>query len=110
MSSKLEPVIWSRDTGHIGILGGVDGRMVTKAYNFLADGLPYFLTHGGPCALAFGVQSSAIKFLTGNRAVTNFSNRWVHGKSSGELGFPDIYYQPFPLSVNLNSATLKAKK
>ena len=24
MSSKLEPAIWSRDTGHIGIHGGVD--------------------------------------------------------------------------------------
>ena len=24
MSSKLEPVIWSCDTGHIGIYGGVD--------------------------------------------------------------------------------------
>ena len=22
MSSKLEPVVWSRDTGHIGIYGG----------------------------------------------------------------------------------------
>ena len=26
MSSELEPAIWSLDTGHIGILGGVDGR------------------------------------------------------------------------------------
>ena len=26
MSSKLEPVIWLRDTGHIGIHGGADVR------------------------------------------------------------------------------------
>ena len=26
MTSKLEPVIWLRDTGHIGIRGGADGR------------------------------------------------------------------------------------
>ena len=25
---QLEPVIWLRDTGHIGIHGGVDGRTV----------------------------------------------------------------------------------
>ena len=45
VSSKLEPVIWSRDTGHIGIHGLVDvrsyGRTVTKTK--LSDGLPYFL-------------------------------------------------------------------
>ena len=28
MSSKLEPRIWSCDTGHIGIHGGVDVSMV----------------------------------------------------------------------------------
>ena len=32
MSSKLEPVIWLRDTGHIGIYGGVDGRTVVRSY------------------------------------------------------------------------------
>ena len=30
MSSKLEPAIWSRYTGHIVVLGGVDGRTMTK--------------------------------------------------------------------------------
>ena len=56
MSSKLEPVIWSRDTGHIGIHGGVDvGRTVTKTK--LSDGLPYFLNYGAPRA-----RSSAIIF------------------------------------------------
>ena len=35
MSSKLEPVIWLRDTGHIGIHEGADERyviLVTLAY------------------------------------------------------------------------------
>ena len=31
MSSKLEPIIWSRDTGHIGLHGEVDGRTVAKS-------------------------------------------------------------------------------
>ena len=46
MSSKLEPVIWLCDTGHIGIHGGVDGRTVTKTKpNFLASvGYHIFLT------------------------------------------------------------------
>ena len=40
MSSKLEPVIWLRDTGHIGIHGGADGRM---GYDiFLAMVLRYY--------------------------------------------------------------------
>ena len=30
MSSELEPAIWSLDTGHIGILGGVDGPTVVR--------------------------------------------------------------------------------
>ena len=47
MSSKLEPVIWSRDTGHIGIHGGwTYGHTVTKTK--LSDGLPYFLNYGAP--------------------------------------------------------------
>ena len=29
MSSKVEPAMWSRDTGHIGTHGGVDGHVVT---------------------------------------------------------------------------------
>ena len=40
MSSKLEPVIWLRDTGHTGIHGGVDGRTIddvmAKKLKFLA--------------------------------------------------------------------------
>ena len=31
MSSKLEPVIWLRDTGHIGIHGGADRKDVHNA-------------------------------------------------------------------------------
>ena len=40
--------MWSGDTGHIGIHGGVDGRTVTKTTR--TDGLPYFLTNGAPRA------------------------------------------------------------
>ena len=62
MSSKLEPVIWLRDTGHIGIHGGVDGRTVVRSYGRTVtktkfsriDGLPYFHNYGAPRALAFG--------------------------------------------------------
>ena len=58
MSSKLEPAIWSSYTGHIVVLGGVDGRMVTKTKpNFRKDELPYFLTNDPPRA-----RSSAINF------------------------------------------------
>ena len=32
MSSKLEPVIWLRDSGHIGIHGGTDGRTDIRTY------------------------------------------------------------------------------
>ena len=32
MSSKLEPVIWLRDTGHIGIHGGADVRTFVRTY------------------------------------------------------------------------------
>ena len=42
MSSKLEPVIWLRDTGHIGIHGGVDGRTVMRSYGRTANHI--FLT------------------------------------------------------------------
>ena len=50
MSSKLEPVIWSRDTGQIGIHGGVDVRtdvhdVMAIKLNFLAlMGYHIFLT------------------------------------------------------------------
>ena len=32
MSSKLEPVIWLRDTGHIGIHEGVDGLTYVRTF------------------------------------------------------------------------------
>ena len=32
MSSQLEPVIWLRDTGHIGIHGGADVRMYVRTF------------------------------------------------------------------------------
>ena len=50
MSSKLEPVIWSRDTGQIGIHGGADVRtdvhdVKAIKLNFLAlMGYHIFLT------------------------------------------------------------------
>ena len=40
MSAKLEHMIWLRDTGHIGIHGGVDRRTVTKTKFSLINGLP----------------------------------------------------------------------
>ena len=61
MSSKLEPVIWLRDTRHICIYGGVDGRTVTKTKFPRIDGLPYFLNYGAPRS-----RSSAIR--SGDRA------------------------------------------
>ena len=48
MSSKFEPAMWSRDTGHIGIHGVVDLCMVTKTTLSRADGSPYFLIHDAP--------------------------------------------------------------
>ena len=32
MSSQLEPVKWLRDTGHIGVHGGVDVRTYGRMY------------------------------------------------------------------------------
>ena len=46
MHSKLEPMIWSRDTGAIGIHGGVDGCTVTKTKFSCINGLLYFLNYG----------------------------------------------------------------
>ena len=48
MSSKLEPVIWLRDTGHIGIHGGADGRtdVRTDVHDVMAI-KPNFLTSMG---------------------------------------------------------------
>ena len=48
-----------RDTGHIGIHGGADGRTYVRTEvhdvmamkpNFPIDGLPYFLSYGAPRA------------------------------------------------------------
>ena len=48
MSSKLEPVIWLRDTGHIGIHEGADGRtdVRTDVHDVMAI-KPNFLTSMG---------------------------------------------------------------
>ena len=48
MSSKLEPVIWLRDTGHIGIHGGADVRtyVCTDVHDVVAI-KPNFLTSMG---------------------------------------------------------------
>ena len=44
MSPKLEPMIWLRDTGHIGIHGGMDVR--TDVYDVMAI-KPNFLASMG---------------------------------------------------------------
>ena len=48
MSSKVEPVIWLRDTGHIGIHGGADGRIYlpTDVHDVMAI-KPNFLSSMG---------------------------------------------------------------
>ena len=76
MSSKLEPVIWLRDTGHIGIHGGAEGRrgggadgrtdgrtyVRSRRHGYKTkfshiDGLPYFLSYGAPRARAFSANN-----------------------------------------------------
>ena len=55
-------MIWLRDSGHIGIHRGADGRTVVRLYGRTVtktkfsriDGLPYFLNCGAPRARAFG--------------------------------------------------------
>ena len=54
MSSKLEPIIWSRDTGHIGLHGEVDGRTVAKSQIVYHNFCPWRFAH------AFRAQSSAV--------------------------------------------------
>ena len=44
ISSKLEPTIWSRDTGHTWRVGRTYGHTVTKTKFSRTDGLPHFLT------------------------------------------------------------------
>ena len=73
MSSKLEPVIWLCDTGHIGIHGGVDGRTVVWSYGdqnktkFSRIGwLPYFLNYGA---------------LYGGISMTKFNDQYLKSKS-----------------------------
>ena len=64
MSSKLEPVIWSCDTGHIGIHGWVDVRtdlrtvtdVIAKTKISRIDELPYFLNYGAPRARLWGAE------------------------------------------------------
>ena len=51
MSSKVEPSIWPRVTGHIGIHGRVDVRShADQSQIFSHRWVPYFLTHGVPRA------------------------------------------------------------
>ena len=64
MSSKLEPVIWLCDSGHIGIHGGADGRMDvhTDIHDVMAI-KPNFRTSMGYhifLAMVLSAQSSAI--------------------------------------------------
>ena len=63
MSSELEPLIWLRDTGHIGIHGGADGRTYvgTDVHDVMAL-KPNFLTSMGYhifLAMVLRAQSSA---------------------------------------------------
>ena len=48
MRSKVEPLIWLRDTGHIGMYGGADGRRYvrTDVHDIMAI-KPNFLTSMG---------------------------------------------------------------
>ena len=57
MSSKLEPVIWLRDTGHIGIHGGADGRTDGRT-----DVRTYVRTYG--CTDVHDVMAIKPNFLT----------------------------------------------
>ena len=73
MGSKLEPVIRSRDTRHIGIRGGVDRHTVVWLYgdqnqSFLAS-MGYRIFYGAPRARSYGDQKQF--FL--HRCVTIFS-------------------------------------
>ena len=45
MSSKLEPVIWLRDTGHIGIHGGEEGPGKVRVIQSEKLQLMYFIEH-----------------------------------------------------------------
>ena len=46
MRFKLEPTIWPRDTGHIGLHGEVDGRTVAKSQIVYHIFLPMALRAG----------------------------------------------------------------
>ena len=64
--------IWSGDTGHIGIHGGVDGRTVVKTKFSRTDGLAYFLTRGARRAeLRYHIISFIDSFITGTFESTN---------------------------------------
>ena len=69
MSSKFEPVIWLRDTGHISIHGGVDERTVVRTVNKTKfsriDGLPYFLNYGAPLLFNNDSNLNIRRFLEG---------------------------------------------
>ena len=73
MSSKLEPVIWLRDTGHIGIHGAADVRTVDDVMAIK----PNFLTSMGYhifLAMVLLFESSAIKQKYNNKAKLFFTD------------------------------------
>ena len=91
MSSKLEPTIWSRNTGHIGIHGRVDARTVVE-YNIF---LPMMLY-----VRAFDARSSAIIKM-------NLSHRIrpiVKGCTSSVVEFCSLA----PLYISSSSSTTVA--
>ena len=80
MSSKLEPVIWLRDTGHIGIHGGVDGQTYvrTDVEDVMAI-KPNFLTSMGyHIFLAMVLRARAPKAPLRVRCVSCFKLLSVH--------------------------------
>ena len=84
MSSKLEPVIWLHDTGHIGIDGGADrwtdGRTYVHDQTKFSriDGLPYFFNNGAQRAS----RSSAI---IENKILKSQRFGYYHKPSSGVI-------------------------
>lgn len=68
-SSKFEPTIWSHDTGHIGIHGGVDlctggqsyDDVIAKTKISHINGLPYFLNNGAPCACGAPLKHATVQ-------------------------------------------------
>ena len=61
MGSKLEPVIWLRDTGHMGIHGGADGRtyVCTDVHDVMAIKTNFLTSMGYHIFLAMMLRARA---------------------------------------------------